>query len=74
MLGAPDPMGLPVAVDVVSGEQADDLLYVVSSHSSDVGATRSAVCGRCEDATDAAKETAYGALLSLQLWLVMTGT
>jgi len=28
MLGALDPMGLPVAVDVVSGEQADDALYV----------------------------------------------
>ncbi len=28
MLGALDPMGLPLAVDVVSGEQADDLLYV----------------------------------------------
>lgn len=28
MLGALDPMGLPVAVDVVSGEQADDPLYV----------------------------------------------
>jgi transposase len=28
MLGALDPMGLPVAVDVVSGEQADDPLYL----------------------------------------------
>ena len=28
MLGALDPMGLPVAVDVVSGERADDPLYV----------------------------------------------
>jgi transposase len=28
MLGALDPMGLPVAVDVVSGERADDALYV----------------------------------------------
>ena len=28
MLGALDPMGLPLAVDVVSGEQADDVLYV----------------------------------------------
>jgi transposase len=28
MLGALDPMGLPIAVDVVSGERADDVLYV----------------------------------------------
>jgi transposase len=28
MLGALDPMGLPLAVDVVSGERADDTLYV----------------------------------------------
>jgi transposase len=28
MLGALDPMGLPLAVDVVSGEQADDPLYL----------------------------------------------
>jgi transposase len=28
MLGALDPMGLPVAVDVVSGDRADDPLYV----------------------------------------------
>ena len=28
MLGALDPMGMPVAVDVVSGERADDPLYV----------------------------------------------
>ena len=28
MLGALDPMGLPLAVDVVSGERADDALYV----------------------------------------------
>ena len=28
MLGALDPMGLPLAVDVVEGEQADDPLYV----------------------------------------------
>jgi len=28
MLGALDPMGLPLAVDVVSGERADDPLYV----------------------------------------------
>lgn len=28
MLGALDPMGMPLAVDVVSGNQSDDPLYV----------------------------------------------
>ena len=35
MLGALDPMGLPVAVDVVSGEQADDSLYVPMQKTTD---------------------------------------
>ncbi|MCP4489404.1 MAG: hypothetical protein GY820_19145, partial [Gammaproteobacteria bacterium] len=27
MIGAPDPLGMPLATDVVSGEKADDVLY-----------------------------------------------